>query len=144
MNIRTALTCVLLACCLLLVGCKKTAAFLVVDANTKQPLPNVLIDHNGTYEFPDQRAGMGYLKDTLALDKEGWVAIKKPKKPDTYVFRLAGYQTLRVRMTKPAEKAEYLVVGGPNKHEWFELEIRDNDEEKDDKTTTFIVPLKPN
>ena len=143
MNRRTALPMVVLACCLLLVGCKKGAAFLVVDANTKKPLPNTLVDHYSLFEFPDVNAGEPYLKETLPVDEDGYVEIKQPKKGDTYTFRMTGYQDLRVRMTRPGEFAEYLVLGGPNKKEWFELELRDEDENEDD-VPTFIIPLKTN
>jgi len=144
MNYRTALPFVVLACCLLLVGCKKTVAFLVVDAETKKPLPQTLVDHNGIIEFPEPNAGEGYLKDTLALDENGWVEIKKPKKEDTYVFRLAGYQQLTARVLKKGEKAEYLVIGGPKKKQWFELEQLEDEEKPKgkDKVPTFIIPLK--
>lgn len=140
MNRRILLPFALLACCLLLVGCKKKAAFLVVDAQTNRPLTSTLVDHYSLFEFPDENAGEPYLKATLPLDGNGWLEIKKPKKGDTYTFRLSGYQDMRVRMTKPGELAEKLVLGGPKIQEWVELELRDEDE----KVPTFIVPLKSN
>lgn len=140
MKVRSVLPIVVLAGCLLLVGCKKTAAFLVIDAETKQPLTNTLIDHHRLFEFPDENAGEPYLDATLPVNKDGWAKIKKPKSTDTYTFRMAGYQGLLVRMTKPGEKAEYLVIGGQKKKQWFELELRESDDKKD--VPTFIIPLK--
>ena len=140
---RTALPFVVLACCFMLVGCKKTVAFLVMDAQTEAPLVTTLVDHYSLYEYPDERAGEPYLMDTLPVDENGWVEIKKPKKGDAYTFRLAGYQDLRVRMPKPGETAEYLKLGGPNKKQWIELEFVDDKEEKGkDKVPTVIIPLK--
>ncbi|MBX2850133.1 MAG: hypothetical protein KTR15_00140 [Phycisphaeraceae bacterium] len=140
MNIRTVLPLILLACCLVLVGCKKSAVFLVVDAATKKPLTRPLVDHNRLYEFPDENAGDPYLMDTLALDGEGRIEIKKPKKGDTFVFRLAGYRSLKARISKPGEEAEYLVVAGPKKIEWVGLEKVED--ESDDEVTTWLIPLK--
>jgi hypothetical protein len=140
MNVRTLLPVAVLACCVLMVGCKKSAAFLVVDAGTEKPLTQTLVDHNRLYEFPDENAGEPYLMDTLGLDEEGRFEVKKPKKGDTFVFRLSGYQLLKARISKPGEKAEYLVVAGPKKIEWVELEKVED--ESDDKVTTWLIPLK--
>ena len=139
-NTRILLPFVVLACCLLLVGCKKTAAFLVVDAESKKPLPKTLVDHNALYEFPDENAGDPYLKQTYSLNDEGWVELHEPKKTDTYDFRLNGYSKLTVRMTKVGEKAEYMVVRGTRDIQWIKLEMLEK-EDKDD-IPTFIVPLK--
>lgn len=141
MKTRTAIPFVVLACCLVMVGCKKRAAFLVVDSETNKPLTQTLVDHNALYEFPDENAGEPYLKQTYSLDENGWVELNKPKQDDTYDFRLKGYQTLKVRMTKPGEKAEYMVVRGTRDIQWFALELRDEDE-GDEDVPTFIVPLK--
>lgn len=139
MNVRTRLLFVVLACCLLMVGCKKRAAFLVVDAETNKPLPQTLVDHNTLFEFPDENAGDPYLKQTYSLDTSGWVEVNKPKKDDTYDFRMNGYSTLKVRMLKPGEKAEYMVVRGTRDIQWIKLELRKSDH---DDVPTFIVPLK--
>lgn len=141
MNVRTALTMVVLSCCVLLVGCKKRAAFLVVDGETNKPLPQTLVDHNALFEFPDERAGDPYLKQTYSLDENGWVELNRPKKTDTYDFRLNGYSKLTVRMTKVGEKAEYMVVRGTRDIQWIKLELRE-EEDGDDEVPTFIVPLK--
>ena len=142
MNIRTALPFVVLSCCLLLmVGCKKQAAFLVIDAETNKPLPRTLVDHNTLYEFPDENAGEPYLKQTYSLNEDGWVELHKPKQNDTYAFRMNGYPKLTVRMTEIGEKAEFMVVRGTRDIQWFELELRDEDENEGD-IPTFIVPLK--
>ncbi|MEM9346267.1 MAG: hypothetical protein AAGB26_06605 [Planctomycetota bacterium] len=142
MKHRNLLPFVLLTCCLLLVGCKKRAAFLVVDAETNAPLTKTLVDHYSLFEFPDENAGDPYLKATNPLNEPGWIEVKKPKKGDTYTFRISGYEDVRVRMTKPGELAEKLVLGGPNIQEWVKLEEYEDDGQ--DKVTTFLVPLNKN
>ncbi|MEM6260322.1 MAG: hypothetical protein AAF711_05985 [Planctomycetota bacterium] len=142
MNARTVLSFAVLTCCLLLAGCKKRAAFLVVDAETNTPLTETLVDHYSLYEFPDENAGDPYLKATNPLNEAGRIEINKPKKGDTYTFRVSGYEDVRVRMTKPGELAEKLVLGGPKIQEWVELEVYEDDGE--DKVTTFLVPLNKN
>lgn len=138
---RTRLPLFALALCVLMTGCKKTAAFLVVDAATNQPVANALIDHNGVYDYTDPRGGSGYLKSTNPVDENGWLEIEKPQSVDTYTIRARGYQVREVRMTEPGEMAEYMVVGGPNVTEWVEVEPRDNE---DDDVPTFVIPVEPN
>lgn len=140
MNVRNLLPFVLLICCLLLVGCKKNTAFLVVDSETKQPLANTLVDHYMLHVTGDS-AGDPYLDKTHPLDENGRVEFKKPQTGATFRFRLSGYEDTTVRMTKPSELAERVVYGGPKVKEWIKLEKA---ESEDDKVVTFIVPLKKN
>lgn len=140
MHTITRLALPAVACLLLLTGCKKQAAFLIVDANTNQPIPNALIDHNAIYDFTDPRGGNGYLKETLAVDADGWVELNKPQSVDSYVIRAGGYRVREVRMTEPGEMAEYMVLGGQQVKQWIEVEPRDEDED----IPTFIIPLDPN
>lgn len=137
---RTWLPLTALALLVLMTGCKKQAAFLIVDANTNQPIANALVDHNGMYDFTDPRGGTGYLKDTLPVDAEGWVEIDNPQSVDTFTIRASGYQVREVRMTEPGEMAEYMVLGGPEVKQWIAVEPRDEDED----IPTFVIPLDPN
>lgn len=137
---RTVLPLAALALLLVLTGCKKSAALLIVDANTQQPIPGALIDHHTLYDYTDARSGQRYLRSTEPTDEQGWYELHKPQSTDTYNVRAPGYQTREVRMTEPGEMAEYMVVGGPNVTEWIEVQPRDND----DDVPTFIIPLNPN
>ncbi|MEO0476604.1 MAG: hypothetical protein AAF085_11640 [Planctomycetota bacterium] len=140
MKHRTLLTFAVLICCVLLVGCKKNTAFLVVDSETKEPLKNVLVDHWMLQVLGDS-AGEPYLDKTYPIDENSLIAFKKPQKGATFKFRLSGYDDLTVRMTKPSEVAERVVYGGPKVKEWIELEQA---ESEDDKVVTFIVPMQKN
>ena len=138
MNTRTTLPFVVLACCLfLLVGCKKSTAFLVVDSATGEPLPKTLVDHWMLYVSGDS-IGDPYLDKTHQLDENAMITFKKPQKGATFRFRLPGYQDSTVRMTRPSEIADQLFIGGAQLKEWKRLEII---ESEDDKVVTFKVPL---
>ncbi|MEM9414873.1 MAG: hypothetical protein AAGA29_05275 [Planctomycetota bacterium] len=130
-----------LALLVLLTGCKKSAAFLIVDSQTNEPIANALIDHRTLYDYTDARGGTYYLKSTDPVDADGWIEIDKPQSADTYLVRARGYQQREVRMTEPGEMAEYMVVGGPNVQEWIKVEPRDNE---DDEVPTFVIPVDPN
>ena len=140
MKHRNLLTFVVLTGCLLLVGCKKNTAFLVVDAKTQQPLTNTLVDHYMLYEM-GENAGEPYLDKTHPVDENGYIEFKRPQKGATFRFRLSGYDDLTVRMTKRSELAERVVYGGPKVKEWIELEQA---ESEDDKVVTFVVPMQKN
>ena len=140
MNVRTLLPLLLLTFCLLLTGCKKSTAFIVVDSETKEPLKNVLVDHWMLYVSGDSM-GEPYLDKTYPVDANSKVTFEKPQKGATFKFRLSGYDDTTVRMTKPSAVAEQVVYGGPKVKEWVKLEKA---ESEDDKVVTFIVPMTKN
>ncbi|MFI4860137.1 MAG: hypothetical protein ACIAXF_05585 [Phycisphaerales bacterium JB063] len=125
----------------LLTGCKKSAAFLIIDAQTQQPIAHALVDHRAVYDYTDPRGGSTYLKSTEPANAEGWIELDKPQSSDSYFLRAPGYQTREVRMTRPGKLAEYMVVGGPDVTRWIEVEPRDNG---DDDVPTFVIPVDPN
>lgn len=144
MNAKTLLG---LACCLVLtlsgVGCKERAAYLIVDANTGDPVPHALIDHRAQYSYTDARGGRYYLKSTTPADENGYLEIEEFQRVDRYFIRAPGYATREARMPEPGKSAEYMVVGGPDITTWEAAEEVPDSERVDDEVPTFIIPIDP-
>jgi len=131
----------LMVACLATAGCKQRAAFLIVNAQTNEPIPHAVIDHHTNYDYDDPRGGDQYLKSTTPADENGWYEIKKPQTIDLYRVRVPGYAHREIRMTKIGKLVEYQVVGGPTITQWVEAEEYEDDDE--DKVNTFIIPIEP-